>query len=99
MALWAVWALTVAESCCVSPNELKFKLVAESVIEVATGVVGVVPPSPQARSTIRSKMMSFFNIGLYLPVSSDLDRNRPVCSCPVTHCAIAVATPAVDLTR
>ena len=36
------WSLTVAESCCVAPIEIKLKLVGESVIEVATGVgVGV----------------------------------------------------------
>ena len=54
------WSLTVAESWDVSPNEAKLKLVADSVIEVATGVggvggvgglVGVVPPSPHAAST------------------------------------------------
>ena len=55
------WSLTVAVSCCVAPIDEKLKLVAESVIDVATGVgvvgvVGVVgdvgvdpPPSPQAR--------------------------------------------------
>ena len=58
------WSLTVAESWEVSPNEAKLKVVADSVIEVATGVggvgglVGVVPPSPQARSksTAESRM-------------------------------------------
>ena len=51
------WSLTVAESWDVSPNEAKLKEVADSVIEVATGAggvggpVGVVPPSPHARST------------------------------------------------
>lgn len=93
------WSVIVAESCCVSPSELKFKLVAESVIDVATGVVGVAPPSPQAESTIRSKTMFLFTIGLCLPVSTDLDRDRPVRSRPVTHSTIAVAAPAVDLTR
>ena len=50
------WSLTVAESCCVAPKDEKLKEVADSVIEVATGVggvgglVGVVPPSPHARS-------------------------------------------------
>ena len=53
------WSLTVAVSCCVAPKEAKLKLVADSVIEVATGVggvggvgglVGVVPPSPHAAS-------------------------------------------------
>ena len=53
------WSLTVAESCCVAPIEVKLKLVGETVIEVATGVggvgvvgglVGVVPLSPHARS-------------------------------------------------
>ena len=58
------WSLTVAVSWEVSPNEAKLRLVAESVIEVATGVggvgglVGVVPPSPQAarRRTAESRM-------------------------------------------
>jgi len=58
------WSLTVAESWEVSPSEIKLRLVADSVIEVATGVggvgglVGVVPPSPQARSksTVESRM-------------------------------------------
>ena len=50
------WSLTVAVSCWVAPSEAKLRLVADSVIEVATGaggvggVVGVVPPSPHARS-------------------------------------------------
>ena len=53
------WSLTVADSCCVAPKDAKLRVVADSVIEVATGVggvgvvgglVGVVPPSPQARS-------------------------------------------------
>jgi hypothetical protein len=61
------WSLTVAESCCVAPIEIKLKLVGETVIEVATGVggvgvvgglVGVVPPSPHAtsKSTAESRM-------------------------------------------
>ena len=61
------WSLTVAESWEVSPSDEKLKLVADSVIEVATGVggvggvgglVGVVPPSPHAvsKSTAESLM-------------------------------------------
>ena len=58
------WSLTVAESCVVSPSEVKLKLVADSVPEVATGVggvgglVGVVPPSPHAasKSTVISRI-------------------------------------------
>ena len=61
------WSLTVAESCCVAPKDEKLKVVADSVIEVATGVggvggvgglVGVLPPSPHARSasTAESRM-------------------------------------------
>ena len=58
------WSLTVADNCCVAPKDEKLRLVADSVIEVATGVggvgglVGVVPPSPQARSksTAESRM-------------------------------------------
>ena len=61
------WSLTVADNCCVAPIDEKLKVVADSVIEVATGVggvggvgglVGVVPPSPQARSasTAESRM-------------------------------------------
>ena len=59
------WSLTVAESCCVAPKDEKLKVVADSVIDVATGagggvggVVGVVPPSPQAvsKSTAESLM-------------------------------------------
>ena len=57
------WSLTVAESWDVSPQEEKLRLVADSVIEVATGVggvgglVGVVPPSPHAasKSTVESR--------------------------------------------
>ena len=52
------WSLTVAVSWDVSPSEAKLRLVADSVIEVATGVgggvgglVGVLPPSPHATST------------------------------------------------
>ena len=54
------WSLTVAESCCVAPKEAKLRVVADSVIEVATGVggvgglVGVVPPSPHAASKSRA---------------------------------------------
>ena len=50
------WSLTVAESWDVSPSDEKLKVVADSVIDVATGaggvggLVGVVPPSPHARS-------------------------------------------------
>ena len=50
------WSLTVAESCCVAAKDEKLKEVGDTVIEVATGVggvgglVGVVPPSPHARS-------------------------------------------------
>ena len=53
------WSLTVAESCCVAPIDEKLRLVAESVIDVATGVggvggvggvVGELPPSPHPRS-------------------------------------------------
>jgi len=59
-----VWSLTVADSCCVAPKDAKLRVVADSVIEVATGVggvgglVGVVPPSPHARtrSTAESRM-------------------------------------------
>ena len=51
------WSLTVAESCCVAPTDEKLKEVGDTVIDVSTGVggvgglVGVVPPSPQAIST------------------------------------------------
>ena len=51
------WSLTIAVSWEVSPSDEKLKVVADSVIDVATGVggvggpVGVVPPSPHARST------------------------------------------------
>ena len=51
------WSLTVAESWEVSPSDEKLRLVADSVIEVATGVAGVgglvavVPPSPHAASS------------------------------------------------
>ncbi len=54
------WSLTVAVSWDVSPSEAKLKVVADSVIEVATGVggvgelVGVVPPSPHAASRSRA---------------------------------------------
>ena len=58
------WSLTVAESCCVAPIDEKLRLVADNVIDVSTGVggvgglVGVVPPSPHARSrsTAESRM-------------------------------------------
>ena len=58
------WSLTVAVSWDVSPSEAKLRVVADSVIEVATGaggvggLVGVVPPSPHARSksTAESRM-------------------------------------------
>ena len=55
------WSLTVAVSCCVAPIDEKLKLVAESVIDVATGV-GVVgglvgvdpPPSPPPQDRRKS---------------------------------------------
>ena len=58
------WSFTVAESWDVSPSDEKLRLVADSVIELATGVggvgglVGVVPPSPHAasKSTAESRM-------------------------------------------
>ena len=61
------WSLTVAESWDVSPSDEKLRVVADSVIDVATGVggvgvvgglVGVVPPSPHAasKSTAVSRM-------------------------------------------
>ena len=49
------WSLTVAVSCCVAPIDEKLKLVAESVIDVATGVgvveglVGVDPPQDRRK--------------------------------------------------
>ena len=58
------WSLTVADSCCVAPKDAKLRVVADSVIEVATGVggvgvvgglVGVVPPSPHAASKSRAE--------------------------------------------
>ena len=51
------WSLTVAVSCCVAPKDEKLKVVADSVMEVATGVggggglVGELSPSPQAVSS------------------------------------------------
>ena len=57
------WSLTVAENCCVSPRGEKLRLVAESVIDVATGVggggvaVGVLsPPHAASSSTAVSPM-------------------------------------------
>ena len=61
------WSLTVAESWEVSPSDEKLRVVADSVIDVATGVggvgvvgglVGVVPLSPHAasKSTAVSRM-------------------------------------------
>ena len=52
------WSLTVAESWTVSPSEEKLRVVADSVIDVATGVGGAVVPSPHAasRSTAVSRM-------------------------------------------
>jgi hypothetical protein len=56
------WSLTVAVSGCVAPIDEKLKLVAESVIDVATGVgvgVGVVgvlsPPHAASSSTAESR--------------------------------------------
>ena len=55
--------MTVAESCCVVPIDVKLKLVGETVTEVATGVggvgggvggvVGELPPSPHAAISTR----------------------------------------------
>ena len=80
------WSLTVAEICRVAPIDEKLKLVAESVIEVATGVggvggvgglVGELPPSPHPTSksiavNARSLKLKFSNIRKKL----GLPRNR-----------------------
>ena len=61
------WSLTVAESCCVAPKDEKLRLVAESVIEVATGVggaVGELPSSPQANSSKTSANAWSLNVGV-----------------------------------
>ena len=61
------WSLTAAESCWVAPKDEKLRVVADNVTDVATGLggvgvvgglVGVVPPSPHARSksTAASRM-------------------------------------------
>ena len=57
------WSLTVAVSCVVPPKEAKFRLVAESVIDVATGVgvgVGVgsvgLPSPPQLAKSSENKL-------------------------------------------
>ena len=70
------WSLIVAEICRVAPIDEKLKLVAERVIEVATGVggvggvgglVGELPPSPHPTSksiavNARSLKLKFPNI-------------------------------------
>ena len=75
------WSLTVAESCCVAPKDEKLKVVADSVMEVATGVggvgglVGVVPPSPHARRSsavnVGSLSLSAFRICTTCGLSRD----------------------------
>ena len=59
------WSLTVAVSCVVPPKESKLRLVAESVIDVATGVgvgvgVGVgsvgLPSPPQLAKSSENKL-------------------------------------------
>jgi hypothetical protein len=72
-----LWSLTVADNCCVSPKEVKLKLVAERVIDVATGVgvgvdaVGLLSP-PQLCDRInklkRTKGVSSRNIDYPSPV-------------------------------
>lgn len=65
------WSLTVADSCCVAPTDEKLRLVAESVIDVATGVggvggvggvVGELPPSPHPRSRSTAAKARSLNI-------------------------------------
>jgi len=83
------WSLTVAEICRVAPIDEKLKLVAESVIEVATGVgvggvggaVGELPPSPHPmRRTVaanaRSLKFKFFRMRAKWGLAPDCRQSR-----------------------
>ena len=67
--------MTVAESCCVTPIDVKLKLVGDTVTEVATGVggvggvggvVGELPPSPHAASSTRPANVWNLNFSVFL---------------------------------
>ena len=64
--------MTVAESCCVAPIDVKLKLVGETVTEVATGVggvggvVGELPPSPHAVSSKTAPNTWNLNFSVFL---------------------------------
>ena len=79
------WSLTVADSCCCSPDAEKLKLVADSVIEVATdvaGVVGIVLPSPHAASSSTDvnrmyRMLSIWAAAFYPRQRGDPSTGHP----------------------
>ena len=67
--------MTVAESCCVVPIDVKLKLVGDTVTEVATGVggvggvggvVGELPPSPHAANTKTATNVWNLNFSAFL---------------------------------
>ena len=68
--------MTVAESCCVVPIDVKLKLVGDTVTEVATGVggvgggvggvVGELPPSPHAVSSKTAPNTWNLNFSVFL---------------------------------
>ena len=67
------WSLTVADSCCVAPKDAKLRVVADSVIEVATGVgvgvgaVGLLSPPQLAKSSENKLHAINFFMPLFCP--------------------------------
>ena len=76
--------MTVAESCCVVPIEVKLKLVGDTVTEVATGVggvgglggvVGELPPSPHAATSTTAANVWNFNFRVFLSFRDHMAAN------------------------
>ena len=78
------WSLTVADNRCVAPKDEKLKEVADSVIDVATGVgglVGVVSPSPHARSKSTAESL-MKRMGLICGDTRDSHQSLPLSPSP-----------------
>ena len=89
-----LWSLTVAVSCCVAPIDEKLKLVAESVIDVATGVgvgvdaVGLLSPPQLAKSSENKLHAIIFCMPSFCPAPltpATQDEQNPVGRCARGH--------------
>jgi hypothetical protein len=72
------WSLTVAESCCVAPKDEKIRLIADSVIEVATGAggtTGAVVLSPHATASTTAANAGSFNLRVFFSFRGHMAAN------------------------